>query len=291
MIPPPFEYVAPKTISEAVQLIDQDADAKILAGGQSLIPMLRFRLAFPSRLIDINRIDGLEYIHEGDDWLKIGALTHEATIDRSETIQKRYPLLADTARMIADPVVRNMATIGGNLAHADPANDHPATMLAYGAQVVAEGPQGKRVIRIEDFFVGPFESSLAHGEILTEIQIPTPQPLSSGAYQKMERKVGDFATAAVAVQIELDENRRCKAAGIGLTNVGMTPIKASQAEASLIGQVLDDAAIHQAAHLAGEAADPQPDHRGTEAYKRALVRTMTVRALRKAVERLNGGMR
>ena len=190
--------------------------------------------------------------------------------------------------MIADPQVRNLATMGGNLSHADPANDHPAAMLAYSAQVVASGPRGSRVISIENFFTGPFESSLAHNEILTEIRIPARQAHSSGAYLKMERRVGDFATAAVAIQIQVDANGGCISAGVGLTNVGLTPIKAKAAEKSLVGKKIDDAAIHQAADLAGGAADPQSDQRGAEEYKRALVRTLTVRALRRALARLNG---
>jgi len=289
MIPPPFEYEAPKTIQEAVGLLTQHGDAKVLAGGQSLIPMMRFRLASPALLVDINRIDGLEYIREEDGWLKIGALTHEADLDRSPIVRSRYRLLSDTCHMIADPTVRNLATMGGNLSHADPANDHPAAMLAYGAQVVASGPRGSRIIAIEDFFTGPFESALSHDEILTEVRIPVPQPFSSGAYQKMERKVGDFATAAVAVQIRVDQDHVCTQVGIGLTNVGLTPIKAVMAERALVGRRLDDGVIHEAARLAGEAAEPQADQRGTEEYKRSLVRTLTVRALRMALGRLDGG--
>ena len=289
MIPPAFDYVAPTTLSEAISLLSQNGDAKILAGGQSLIPMMRFRLAAPAVLIDINRLANLEYIREEGGWLKIGALTREAMIDGSSLIRGRYPLLADTARVVADPLVRNMSTIGGNLAHADPANDHPATMLAYGAQVVATGPQGERVIPISDFFLGPFESALSADEILTEIQIPVPEAKSGGAYIKLERKVGDYATAAVAVQIRLDENGNCAYAGMGLTNVGLTPIKATAAEEALRGQAFNDSAIREAARLAAEAAEPESDHRGSAEYKRHLVKTLSVRALRKAAGRANGG--
>ncbi len=290
MIPPPFEYVAPNSISEAIQLLGQDGDAKILAGGQSLIPLMKFRFASPSLLVDINRIDGLAYIREEDGWLKIGALTHEADLHHSDLIRSRYPLLADTARVIADPQVRNLATVGGNLSHADPANDHPATMLAYGARVTAAGPQGSREIPIEAFFTGPFEPALAHDEILTEIRIPAPKPGSSGAYEKIERKVGDFATAAAAVQIRLDPDGQCVYAGIGLTNVGLTPIKATEAGQSLVGRRLDDETLRRAGQLAAEAADPQDDQRGSIEYKRALVKTVTLRALRRAMARLNGGV-
>lgn len=288
MIPPAFDYVAPSTLSEAVSLLEQNEDAKVLAGGHSLIPLMKFRLASPPLLIDINKIDGLEYIREEDGWLKIGTLTRESQLDRSDLVRTKYPLLADTTRMIADPLVRNMATLGGNLAHADPANDHPAAMLAYGAQVVAIGPGGERVIPIDDFFAGLFETSLAHDELLTEVRVPSPGPRSGGAYVKVERKVGDFATAAVAVQVTLDENGNCKTVGIGLTNVGMTPIKAIAAENSLLGKPLSDENIKTAAQLAGEAAEPEGDQRGSEDYKRSLIRTLTVRALRKAAERAGG---
>ncbi len=291
MIPPPFEYVAPKSIPEAIQYLSGDPEAKILAGGMSLIPLLKLRLMAPSLLVDINRIEGLEYVREEDGWLKIGALTREADLDRSEIVRARYPLLADTCRQIADPQVRNLATIGGNLSHADPANDHPAAMLAYGAQVIATGPAGERTIPIEDFFLGPFESLLAHDEILTEIRIPAQQPGATGAYNKVERRVGDFAVAAVAVQIQMDPGGLCKRAAIGLTNIGLTPIKASAAGDSLVGHSIDDAAIRQAAELASQAAEPQEDNRGTEEYKRALVKTITARALRTALGRLNGGMK
>jgi carbon-monoxide dehydrogenase medium subunit len=290
MIPPPFEYAAPKTTSEAINLLRQDSNAKILAGGQSLIPMMRFRLASPALLIDINRIGGLEYIREEDGWLKIGALTREVDLDRSDLVRQKYELLADTTRMVADPIVRNLATLGGNLAHADPANDHPATMLAYGARLVATGSDGQRIIGIDNFFEGPFESSLAHNEILTEIRIPALQSRSAGAYMKMERRVGDFATAAVAVQIQLDQEGLVSQAGIGLTNVGLTPVRAKSAEQFLVGKRLNDENIHHAAHLASDEAQPQSDARGSEEYKRSLVRTMTVRALHKTEERLNGGL-
>ena len=266
----------------------KNPEAKILSGGHSLLPMMKFRLASPPLLVDINRVDGLSYIREEGDWLKIGALTRESDLEVSEIVQKKYPLLADTARVIADPLVRNMATVAGNLAHADPANDHPATMLAYGAQIVATGPKGEREIAITDFFEDAFQTALAHDEILSEIRIPSPKKGSGGAYLKLERKVGDYATAAVAVQLTLD-NGKCASVGIGLTNMGLTSIKATAAEEALTGQEPSDANIKKAAQLASEAAEPIADHRGSEEYKRSLVKTFTVRTLRKAVERAKGG--
>src|SRR5688572_9280316 len=197
MIPAQFDYHAPKSLDEAIALLAKNADsAKVLAGGQSLIPAMRFRLASPEILVDITGLRQLEYIREQDGYLAIGALTRETALEESGLIAERYPLLFDTAKVVADPLVRQRATIGGNLAHADPANDHPATMLAYGAQIVARGPKGERSIAIDDFFTGLFENSLSPGEILTEIRIPSPKPGSSGAYVKIERKVGDYATTA-----------------------------------------------------------------------------------------------
>jgi carbon-monoxide dehydrogenase medium subunit len=289
MIPPAFDYVAPKTLAEAIALLAQNPEAKVLAGGHSLIPLMKLRLASPALLVDINRLSELSYIREEGGWLKIGALTREVDLDESALVQQKYPLLADTTRVIADPLVRNMATVGGNLAHADPANDHPATMLAYGAQIVAAGPQGERVIPAEDFFLDAFQTALTHEEILTEIRIPAPRPGSGGAYMKVERKVGDFATAAVAAQITLDASGRIESAGIGLTNVGLTPIKATAAEAALKGQPPDEATLRRAAELAAEAAQPISDQRGSEEYKRSLVKTLTVRALRQAIARAQGG--
>ena|GEM_PF-15333 len=290
MIPGVFEYHAPSTIGEATALLARlGDDAKVLSGGQSLIPMMKLRLATPKHLVDINGLPGLAYVREEDGALRIGGLTREADLEDSDVVQRRYPLLADTCRAIADPLVRNMATVGGNLAHGDPANDHPATMLALGAEVVAVGSGGERKIPIGSFFTGPFTTALRPDEIVVEVRVPAPKPGSGGAYLKMERKVGDFATAAVAVQLTLGAAGVCERVGIGLTNVGTVPIKATKAEAALTGKRLDDAAITQAAQLAAEAAQPQADLRGSVEYKKDLVRVLTARALRKAIERAQKG--
>jgi len=289
MIPPAFDYLAPTTLPEAISLLQQHGtEAKILSGGHSLIPMMKLRLATPATLIDINGIPGLEYITESEGTLHIGALTREVALEDSALIRSSYRIIYETTVMIADPQVRNMATIGGNLAHADPGNDHPATMLALGARVKATGPNGERIIPIEDFFVDFFVTALKPDEILTEIQIPTPPPGSGGAYLKLERKVGDYAIAGVAAQLTLDPQGVCQYAGIGLTNVSPLPVKAKQAEARLLGAVLDENAIGEAARLAAEASDPGSDLRGSAAYKRAMVEELTKRALRLAAERARG---
>jgi aerobic carbon-monoxide dehydrogenase medium subunit len=290
MIPAAFEYHAPGSISEATALLARfGEDAKLLSGGQSLIPLMKLRLASPRHLVDINGIPGLAYIREADGSLRIGALTRESELEESDLIQTRYPLLHDTSKVIADPLVRNLATVGGNLAHADPANDHPATMLALGAEVVSAGPKGERRIGIASFFTGPFATRLEPDELLVEIRIPIPPARSGGAYVKLERKVGDFATAAVAVQLTLGSDGACDQVGIGLTNVGLTPIKAEQAEAALKGRRPDEKTITSAAQLAAEASQPAADLRGPVEYKKDLVRVLTARALRKALQRAGSG--
>jgi aerobic carbon-monoxide dehydrogenase medium subunit len=290
MIPGTFEYHSPSTVAEATALLARlGDDAKVLSGGQSLIPLMKLRLAAPKHLVDINGLPGLVYVREDGETLRIGGLTREVDLEESEVVRGRYPLLFDTCKVIADPIVRNLATVGGNLAHGDPANDHPATMLALGALVVATGTRGERTIPIGSFFTGPFSTALKPDEIVVEIRVPAPRPRSGGAYVKMERKVGDFATAAVAVQITLDAGGACEQIGIGLTNVGSVPIKAAKAEATLKGKRPDDATIKQAAQLAAEAAQPSEDLRGSVEYKKDLVRVLTGRALRRAIERAQKG--
>ncbi|HEV8308544.1 MAG TPA: xanthine dehydrogenase family protein subunit M [Methylomirabilota bacterium] len=290
MIPAAFEYHVPTSIAEATALLTRlGDDAKVVSGGQSLIPLMKLRLATPRHLVDINRIPGLAYIRQADGVLQIGALARESDLEDSDLIGTRYPILADTSRVIADPLVRNLATVCGNLAHADPANDHPATMLALGAEVVAAGPNGERRIPVRSLFTGPFTTTLAPDEIIVEIRVPAPPARSGGAYLKLERKVGDFATAAVAAQLTLGPDGACQRAGIGLTNVGATPIEAGRAERFLAGKRPDDAVIRQAAELAAEESQPTSDLRGPAEYKRDLVRVLAARAIRRALERAGGG--
>ncbi len=288
MIPPPFDYHAPRTLPEAIALLGQlGEEAKILSGGQSLLPLLKLRFASPGHLVDIGRIPGLDYVKEEGGFLRIGALVREAALESNPLITSRYPILTDTARVIADPIVRNLATVCGNLAHGDPANDHPATMLALGASVVLTGPSGTREVPVASFFTGIFTTALQPNEVLTEIRIPVPPAGSGGAYLKLERKVGDFATAGAAAFLVI-AGGVIKQAGIGLTNLGPTPIKAVDAEKSLVGKKADEAAFNEAGQLASAATSPNPDRRGQADYKKDMARVLTIRALAKAAQRAGG---
>jgi carbon-monoxide dehydrogenase medium subunit len=289
MIPSAFDYVVPSSLDEAVALLRaHDGEAKVLSGGQSLIPMLKLRLAAPAVLVDINQLGGLDYVEERDGALRIGALAREASLESSAVVRDRYPILLDTARVIADPIVRNSATICGNVAHGDPGNDHPATMIALDASFVLRGPDGTRTVAARNFFLGLFATALASDEIVTEIAIPLPAPPTGGAYLKLERKVGDFATAAVAAQVTFDEQGTCTSARLALTNVGPTPIAATQAGGFLVGTRLEDEAIEQAARLAAAVAEPFADRRGSPEYKRDVVRVLAGRALHLAARRAMG---
>ncbi len=292
MIPAAFEYLAPHTVEDVIGLLEKHGDdAKVLAGGQSLIPLMKFRLAQPAVLIDVNRVPGLDFIQETDGDLYLGPLSRESDVEASDMLARRWPILVDASRVIADPIVRNMATVGGNVAHGDPANDHPAVMLALRAQLTAQGSGGKRTIPVDQFFVDTFQTALEPTEMLVEIRAPAQPARSGGAYFKLERKVGDFAVAGVAAQISLSANDTFERAGLGLTNVGPRPIRADQAEAFLMGKTADEATLRQAGDLAAQQAQPISDHRGSVDYKRGIVRTLTVRALRQAVERAQGGTR
>jgi len=285
MIPASFDYHSPQTLDEALAFLQSHSDdAKVLSGGQSLLPLLKLRLGSAGHLVDIGRIPGLEYIKEEGGVLKIGGRTRESALEHSELIQSKYPLLAQTAAVIADPLVRNMATVGGNLAHGDPANDHPATMLALRAEIVATGPNGTRTIPIDQFFLGLFSTALAPDEILTEIRIPVPPVRSGGSYVKLERKVGDFATAASAVQVTLGAGGEITSAGIALTNAGPTPLRAADAEQFLIGKQPSAEVIAEAAQRASAIATPSADRRGAVEYKRQMARVLTGRALKAAID-------
>ncbi|HRI61705.1 MAG TPA: xanthine dehydrogenase family protein subunit M [Saprospiraceae bacterium] len=286
MIPQAFEYDSPASVAEAIALLQRyGSDAKIMSGGHSLLPMIKLRLATPERIIDISRIKGLAYIREEGGFLKIGALTREAQLDESDLIARKYPIIHDATKMIADPSVRNLATVGGNLAHGDAANDHPAVMLALHAEIGVTGPGGQRTIPIDEFFLGFFTTALQPDEILTEIRIPIPPAGSGGAYLKLERKVGDYATAGVAAQLSVGSDSVCQSVGIALTNVSAASMRAQRSEAALKGQKLTDDLIKKAAIMAAQDCDPNPDLRGSIEYKRSIVKTLTERAIKIAIER------
>jgi aerobic carbon-monoxide dehydrogenase medium subunit len=292
VIPASFRYAAPRSISDAVDLLRTYEDAKVLAGGHSLLPLMKLRLANPPVLVDINRIPGLDYIREDDQLvrLRVGALARHIDFERSDLIRERYPLLWDTARGIGDPLVRNRGTMAGAVAHADPAADWPAALLAAEAEVVASGPDGERVIPIRELYIAILTTVLQPQELVTEIRVPRAVPRSGGAYEKLERKVGDYAVIGVGVQIVLDNSGNVAQAGVGLCNAGSTSIKATDAEEFLAGKPLAPDNINEAARLAMEASDPVDDDRGPVDYKRAMVRELTRRALRRASARAQGGV-
>lgn len=280
MYPARFEYHSPSTLDEAVETLQRYGDeGKVLAGGQSLIPLMKTRFAAPRALVDINRIEGLGELREEGGYLEIGALVRHKACERSELLKGRYGVLGDAAPQISDPIVRNLGTVAGSLAHADPQGDWGSALLALRAEVSAQGPDGSRTIPVDELLQGPFTTSLAPTEIIISIRVPDPGPRAAGTYLKLERRVGDYATAAVAVHVSFD-NGSVGRAGIALTGVGPRNLRAEAAEQALAGATLDDAAIEEAARLAAEAAEPRGDIRGTADYKRNVVRVFTERALR-----------
>jgi carbon-monoxide dehydrogenase medium subunit len=285
MVPAAFDYRVPTTLAETLELLREHGDdAKVMSGGQSLIPLLKLRFAAPALVVDIGRVPGLAGITAGADGLRIGARTRHVDLERDSTLDERCRILRETAPQIADPLVRNRGTVGGSLCHADPSGDWGAVMLALDAQLVAASSAGERVIAAADFFQGPFTTALRADEVLTEVRIPAAsgRRRSGGAYLKLERKVGDFATVGVAVQVSLT-GETIERAGIGLTAVGPTNIQAVAAERSLAGREPTDEVIAEAARLAAGAAEPRDDVRGSAAYKRDVVRVFVQRGLRAAV--------
>jgi carbon-monoxide dehydrogenase medium subunit len=287
VFPAAFDYRAPTSLGEVLDLLKQHGDdAKVMAGGQSLIPLLKLRLASPALVLDLGRISSLAGVSRGPGTLRIGARTRHVDIERDASLRDVCPLLTDAAPQISDPLVRNLGTVGGSLCHADPAGDWGSVMLALDAELVAASPAGDRVIPARVFFQGPFTTALGPDEVLTEVRVPL-RERSGGAYLKLERKVGDFATVGVAVQVELDDGH-VRNAGIGLTSVGPSNLKATAAEQSLAGREPTDEAIAEAARLAAQAAEPRDDIRGSADYKRDVVRVFVQRGLKTALGRARG---
>ena len=284
MYPARFEYHAPASVDEALEVLDRYGDeAKVLAGGQSLIPLMKLRFASPSALVDINRIEGLDTIGEDNGFLSIGALVRHKDCEKSDALKGRYGVLGDAAPQISDPIVRNRGTVVGSLTHADPQGDWGSALMATGARLEVTSSGGTRTIPLDELFQGPFTTSLQPNEIATAVQVPDPGARAGGTYLKLERKVGDFATVGVAVHLALD-NGKVGSAGIALTGVGPRNLRATAAEEALAGAELNDDTIEAAARLAAEAAQPRTDQRGSADYKRSVVRVFTERGLRKAAE-------
>ena len=281
MYPSRFAYDAPASVGEAVAILDRsNGEAKVLAGGQSLIPMLKLRFASPERIVDINNIQGLDYIRQDPDGsLRIGALVRHEDLEYSDLIAETQPTLAAAASLVADPLVRTRGTFVGSVCHADPQGDWAATMIALDGRIVAQGPNGRREIAMRDFVLGPFTNALAYNEIAVEAVIPPAKGTRKGSSLKLERRVGDFATASVAVALEVS-GETVQRAGCALAGVGGKTIDANaEISAALVGKALDASTIEAAAEAVAGAADPRTDHRGSAAYKRQIVKTFVTRIL------------
>jgi len=287
MFPAPFEYYRSASIDETLSLLaEHGGDARILAGGQSLIPAMRFRLARPSVLVDINGLAELSYLREQDGALAIGALTRDAALETSSLIGSAYALLADTSALVADPVVRQSGTVVGSLCHNDPAGDWGVAALAARAQIVVRGAAGTRVVSIDDFLVDSFTTAVAEGEMALEVRFPTPPPRTSGSYQKIERKVGDFATASAAAQVTLDANGAIADAGVAIGAAGPSATRVKDAELLLRGAKPTKELIRAAADAARTIADPAADNRGSVEFKKDMAGVLVGRALVAALARL-----
>jgi carbon-monoxide dehydrogenase medium subunit len=290
MYPPKFDYAAPRSLDEALGLLaDHGEDAKVLAGGQSLIPMMKLRLASPAMLIDINRLPGLSGIAESDGYLTLGALVRHNDVGGSDLVARKNPTMAAAAPWIADPIVRNRGTVCGALAHADPLGDWASVMLACDAEVVATSASGQRTIPMRDFITDVFTTALREDELVTEVRVPVSSNRTGGDYQTLERKVGDYATAAVATRLDLGEDGRIVGAGIALTSVCSYNTKVTEAEALLTGQQPSTELFAEAAEIAARTATPQDDVRGPAEYKRDVVRVFTRRGLAKSLELAQAG--
>ncbi len=289
MIPPQFDYVRPADVGEALRILrDREGEAKVLSGGFSLIPLLKLRLARPGLLVDLRDVGGLDAIEEREGELRIGGRATHRRIGENAAVAERHPLLHDAALVIGDPQVRNWGTIGGSCAHADPSADWPAVLIAARATIVCRSVDGERTIPAREFFLDTFSTAIQPDEILTEIRVPGPPPGSGGAYEKTERKAGDFATAGAAVQLRLGPDGRIEEAGVGLTAVAETAFAATEAEGALVGREASDDAFRAAGTAAAAQSRPAADSHGPEAYKRAMAAEMTVRALRRAAARARG---
>jgi aerobic carbon-monoxide dehydrogenase medium subunit len=286
MIPASFEYVRPASIEEVLAILrDREGEAKVLAGGYSLVPLMKLRLAQPALLVDLQAVPGLDGIARTDDWWRIGGRTTHRAILQHDALAADHPAIRDAAGGIGDAQVRNWGTIGGSCAHADPSSDWPAVLQALGASFVCRSATGERTVPARGFFTDAFQTGIEPTEVLTEVRVPIGRPRSGSSYVKLERRAGDFATVGVAASLQLGPDGRIAAAGVAITAVGDAPFVAAAAEAALVGQAPGEAAFAAAARAAAAQARPVADGHGPADYKRAMVREITVRALRRAAER------
>ena len=289
MKPPRFDYLAPRTLDEALTHLHQHGDqAKVLAGGQSLIPMLNFRLAHPGVVVDVNRLPDLAYVRQHDGGVAVGALTRQHAVERSELVRARVPVVAEACRFIGHAPIRHRGTFGGNLAHADPASELPAVMVALEAEMAVASRAGSRAVPAGQFFIGPLTTALRPGEMLTEIRIPAAPPRTGGAFVEMARRAGDFALVGVAALVTLDEAGQCARARIALCGVGPTPVRARAAEDALTGQAPTAAVLDEAADRAAAATSPPSDVHGSAEFRRKLARHFAREALAAAIQRSGG---
>lgn len=289
MYPAAFEYHAPGTVAEALSLLGKlGDDAKLLAGGHSLIPMMKLRLAQPKHVIDLRRVPGLAAIKDDKGTIVIGAMATHWQVESSPVLREKCPIVSDTAGVIGDPAVRNVGTIGGSLAHADPAADMPATALAVGFEFVCEGPKGRRTVKADDWFKGLMSTAVGDDEILVEIRVPAWPAGSGGAYLKFPHPASRFAVVGAAAMVTLDGNGVCTKASVGITGAGTKAVRAKGVEAGLTGKTLDQATIEAAAQKAAEGVDVQADLQGSVEYKSHLCRVFARRAIEAAVKRAKG---
>ncbi|MFC7205135.1 FAD binding domain-containing protein [Haloferax namakaokahaiae] len=285
MKPAPFEQHEPTTVKEAVSLLESLDDRAILAGGQSMVPMLRFRLAVPKTIIDINHVEGLDVFGEEDGWLRIGALVRHADVEHSDLIAEKYGSFADTAPLVADPQIRNRGTVAGSVAQADPKGDWGSVLLAHEGEVVAHGPDGERTIPADEFFLLPYDTTLDENELVTELRVPVPVANEGSSYHKLKRKVGDYAMVGSAARLILDDDGVIETANIALTAVDITNVRATDAEEHLEGERPSSDLFKRAGELAAEQSNPEADEHGGVGYKERMVSVLTQRALSDAAER------
>jgi carbon-monoxide dehydrogenase medium subunit len=285
-VPAPFDYHPAQTVDEAIALLQQYGDeAKVLAGGHSLIPAMKLRLSQPGHLVDIGRISGLSYIREEQGVVAVGSLTTYTQIENSDVLKRDFPIIPECASVIADQQVRNRGTIGGSIAHSDPASDMPGVVLALRGEIVAQGPNGKRTIKADDFFVGMFTTALEPDEILLEIRFPVPAARTGSAYEKLANKASHYAVAGAAAVVTLDSDGTCTSAGVAITGAAIQTTRASAVEAALVGKKLDEATVAEAASHATDGLELVADIHGSQDYRRQMTAVIARRAILRALER------